>query len=411
MRGSTPSFEAALPGWVRRCAAVLLLLAGLGGGAAHAHKASDAYLQLESDGDRLSLRWDIALRDIDSALDLDVDGDRQLRWGEVRARQDDIRAWALARLSLQRGRCALAETQPPAIERRVDGAYLVLQLRGDCAPATTLEIDYRLLADIDPTHRGLLRVASSDGSAPLLRSLDPAAGPVTLPWPAAPGLRPGEGASAVAGDAGASAAASTGLSSFFRDGVHHILIGYDHVLFLVCLLLPAVLRRTPEGWRPVPRAGDAVWGMLGIVTMFTLAHSITLAVAGLRLVSLPPRLIEPAIALTIIVAALDCFHPVLRGRHRLFAFAFGLVHGFGFASVLAELELPTGGLLGALLAFNLGVEAGQLVIVAIVLTLLLALRSWHRYPAVVLRGGSALAMSVAGIWFAERVLDARLTPF
>ena len=375
----------------------MLLLGGLFAPAAHAHKASDAYLQLARDGDRLSLRWDISLRDLDAVLDLDADGDRQLRWGEIKARLGDIRDYALPRLRLQGGRCALTEAQAPAIERRIDGAYLVLQLAGACPPAPALEIEYRLFGDVDPTHRGLLRVDQGTGEAPLLRSLDPRAGVVSL--------------DGQAGGAGANAAAGSPAESFFRDGVHHILIGYDHVLFLICLLLPAVLRRTPEGWRPVDRARDAIWPMVGVVTMFTLAHSITLAAAGLKLVTVPPSVVEPAIALTIVIAALDSLYPLLRGRHKLFAFLFGLIHGFGFAGVLAELELPASGLVAALLAFNLGVEAGQLVIVAVVLALLLALRWWQRYPAVVLKGGSALALSVASIWFVERVFDARLMPF
>jgi hypothetical protein len=394
MRVSMHCFsERARRAWQRHAALAMLVLLGLFAPLSHAHKASDAYLLLTRDGDSLALRWDIALRDLDAALDLDADGDRQLRWGEITARLGDIRAYALPRLRLQGGRCALAEAQPPAIDRRIDGAYLVLQLAGRCTAAPALEIEYRLFADIDPTHRGLLRVDQGEGAAPLLRSLAPGAGAVSLDLPAG------------------GAAAESSAGSFFRDGVHHILIGYDHVLFLVCLLLPAVLRRAPEGWRPVERARDAIWPMVGIVTMFTLAHSITLAAAGLRLVTVPPSVVEPAIALTIVIAALDSLYPLLRGRHKLFAFIFGLIHGFGFAGVLSELALPAGGLVQALLAFNVGVEAGQLVIVGCVLALLLALRWWQRYPAVVLKGGSVAAISIAGIWFVERVFDARLMPF
>ena len=211
-------------------------------------------------GDTLALRWDIALRDLDAALDLDGNGDRKLSWGEVRARIDDIQAYALARLRLQQGRCALAQAQPPAVEDRVDGAYLVLQLRAAASPAPRLELDYRLFREVDPTHRGLLRVEADGGAAPIARSLDPAGGPVQLVWPGAETSPSGAG--------------------FFRDGVHHILIGYDHVLFLICLLLPAVLRRRP---RRLGAGGDwreAVWPMVGMVTMFTVAHSITLALAA-----------------------------------------------------------------------------------------------------------------------------------
>ncbi|MDB5732510.1 MAG: hypothetical protein JWQ03_2405, partial [Variovorax sp.] len=333
----------------------------------------------------------------------------------------DIRAYALGRLRLQQGRCALAETQPAAVDGRIDGTYLVLRLRAACEPGEALEVDYRLFREVDPTHRGLLRVDRGNGAAPSLYPLDPAAGPVTIALPAAasPPVPASGTAASGAGQAaapGASAspapvAAPAAASSFFRDGVHHILIGYDHILFLVCLLLPAVLRRQPAGWQPVGRWREAVWPMVGTVTMFTLGHSITLALAGLRLVTISPRVIEPAIALTIILAAVDNLHPVLGGRRRVFTFVFGLIHGFGFAAVLRELDLPPASFATALLQFNLGVEGGQLIIVTLALAVLLALRGWRGYPSIVLRGGSSAATAVAALWFVERVFDLKLLGF
>jgi len=379
--------------------AALLLLAGLTTlpFSAHAHKASDAYLQLQGSGDTLSLRWDISLRDLDAVLDLDSNGDQKLSWGEVRSRLDDIQAYALAKLRLQQGRCVLQQVKAPAVEDRIDGAYLVLQLKSHCEVAPSLEIDYRLFGEVDPTHRGLLRIDAPMGMAPVLRSLDPAGGPVSVVWP---------GTSEI----GSADESTSFTASFFRDGVHHIVIGYDHILFLICLLLPAVLYRRKGTWEAVPNWRDAVWPMVGTVTMFTIAHSITLALAGLKIVTLSPRIIEPGIALTIMVAALDNLWPVLRGRRKLFTFLFGLIHGFGFAGVLSELDLPVSGFVSALLQFNLGVEAGQLVIVTVALGGLLLLRHWQRYAPVVLRGGSVVALLVAVIWFVERVTDTKMLP-
>jgi hypothetical protein len=176
-----------------------------------------------------------------------------------------------------------------------------------------------------------------------------------------------------------------------RDGMHHILIGTDHLLFVLCLLLPAVVQRAPGAHRaPVADLRQALGPVLATVTAFTVAHSITLALAALGHVTLSPRLIEPAIALTIALAAIDNIHPIL-GRHRYaFTFGFGLVHGFGFAGVLGELNLPTQGFAQALLGFNLGVELGQLM--------------------VVLPAGSALALVVALGWFTERAFDLGFMP-
>jgi hypothetical protein len=384
--------------WQAVCAAALCLLTLT----ANAHKASDAYLLLERDGDSLFVRWDIALRDLDAMLDLDRNGDRKLSWGEVRAKMDDIEVYATSHLRLQGGQCRLAQAQPPAVEDRIDGAYLVLQMQASCITGAALEVDYRLFREVDPTHRGLLRIESAGVTAPVLRSLDPAGGPVTLELPGARASDP------VGADAKRPTASLA--PSFFRDGTHHILIGYDHVLFLICLLLPVVLRRGADQWKPVLNWRDAASPMLGMVTTFTIAHSVTLALAGLKLVTLSPRVVEPGIALTIMVAAIDNIHPVLRGRRKLFSFLFGLIHGFGFAGVLSELDLPVSGFMVALLQFNLGVEAGQLLIVTVALTLLVALRKWPGYPRLVLRSGSAFAAVIAGLWFCERVFDVQLLP-
>ena len=217
-------------------------------------------------------------------------------------------------------------------------------------------------------------------------------------------------ASAAASGAAPAAAGQGGDTSFLREGVHHILTGYDHVLFLLCLLLPAAVRRTPQGWRPVDSAGQALWPVVGIVTAFTVAHSITLALAALKIATLPSWFVEPAIAATIVVAALDNLVPVLRLPRAAVTFAFGLVHGFGFAGVLGELDLPAGAFAWALLRFNLGLELGQLAIVVVAVGLLYAVRRWRGYPRWIVGGGSVAAMAVGALWFIERTAKVSLLP-
>ncbi len=197
---------------------------------------------------------------------------------------------------------------------------------------------------------------------------------------------------------------------FLREGVHHILTGYDHVLFLMCLLLPSVMRRTPAGWQPVPRLAHALLPVFGIVTAFTVAHSITLALAALKWVALSPAFIEPAIAVTIVLAALDNVRPIFRGRRAIVTFCFGLIHGFGFAGVLAELNLPSSQFAWALLQFNLGLELGQLAIVLAATAMLFLLRRQPRYPLWAIRGGSLAAMGMGLLWFIERTADVSLLP-
>ena len=359
-----------------------------------AHQASDAYLRagVESDG-RLALQVEVALRDLDVVLELDADADGRLTWGEVRGRKDAIADYVGSHVRLRAGdgrACALA-SDGFALDRKADGSYAVLRYRPGCTAADAPTLAYALLQDVDPTHRGLLRVQGTPAAkAAPLRSLAPGGAPVRLDF----------------GAGGAPASADVPAGGFFGDGLHHILIGADHVLFLVCLLLPLALGRDASG---APRRGRALWApLLALVTAFTVAHSITLGLAAGRLLSVPPRVIEPLIAATIVLAAADNLWPMLGRRRAAAAFFFGLVHGFGFAGPLLELELPPWPMAQALLQFNLGVEAGQLAVVALAIALLAPLRT--RGATAWLRGGSAVAGLVALVWLGERLLDVKLLP-
>jgi len=149
--------------------------------------------------------------------------------------------------------------------------------------------------------------------------------------------------------------------------------------------------------------------VLKVVTAFTLAHSITLTLASLQVLSLPSRWVESAIALSVVVAALNNIFPIFRGHRPLAAFAFGLIHGFGFASVLADLGLPQGSLALSLAGFNVGVELGQLAIVAVFLPLaFLSRKTW--FYRQVMTTGSALIALVAAVWLVERVFDLKVLP-
>ena len=362
---------------------------------AFAHKPSDAYLFVTVHESSLDVRWDIALRDLDAAFDLDANDDRALSWGEVKAHFDEIDRYALAHLKLDDGRC-VPTIGGHAIDHHSDGTYLVLTLAAPCRVADRLKIDYRLFTEIDPTHRGIVRIAFGS-SAPALVVLDPASGAKLIDRSGRTDSGSGKGDDPFAG-------------GFFPAGVHHILIGYDHVLFLICLLLPAVLVRSEGGWRAVAKWTEAGKPLLITVTAFTIAHTITLALAGLRIVELSPRIIEPAIAATIVFTAVGNIWPTRFRESAAMPFAFGLVHGFGFADVLRELDLPLGQFVWALLRFNLGVEAGQLIIVALALTPLFLLRRWRFYRRAILIPISIAATVVATIWFAERVFDFKVLP-
>ncbi|WP_370868594.1 HupE/UreJ family protein [Undibacterium sp.] len=198
------------------------------------------------------------------------------------------------------------------------------------------------------------------------------------------------------------------FSDYIFHGIWHIWIGFDHILFLLSLLLPAVLVLKMGKWDAASSFKAAAIDVLKIVTAFTLAHSITLTLAALNVLTLPTRLVESAIAASVILAALNNLFPLFQGRRWMVAFAFGLIHGFGFASVLADLGLPQSALVLALLGFNLSVEIGQLIIVAGFLPLAYLLRRHWLYQRAILQVGSGLIILIALVWFIERAFNMRL---
>ena len=179
------------------------------------------------------------------------------------------------------------------------------------------------------------------------------------------------------------------IRKFVPAGIHHILVGPDHLLFLVGLLL----------------LGGSIRRLLVVVSAFTAAHSITLSLAALNVITPPARLIEPAIALSIVYVGVDNLM-VGRGRdvRAWIAFAFGFIHGFGFANVLREMNLPSRALGWSLFSFNVGVEIGQLLVVVVVASVLIALRSRNEAAGRRLAFAGSLAVIVLGaFWFIQRV--------
>jgi hypothetical protein len=364
---------------------VLLLFLGLMAAPAWAHKPSDSYLKISRDGPRLRVEWDIALKDLEYIVGLDTDGDGRITWGELKTRRRDVVAHALDHLQVTANGdiCQLRMKQLMATEHS-DGGYAVLVLEAVCpAEADELSLHYNLLFDADPTHRGLVLFEENAATVTHVLSAD---APAVI-------LR----------------AADTGLLkqfvAFVRVGIWHILIGFDHILFLAALLLPAVFERREECWSPVTQLRPTVNSVLKIVTVFTVAHSITLWLASTGYVTLPSRLVEAGIALSIVVTAINNLYPVLPLSGWVVAFGFGLVHGFGFANVLIDLGLRSSSLAVTLLSFNVGVELGQLLIVLVFLPLAFLMRSTVFYRSLVFRFGSVLVAIMGAMWTVERIFN------
>jgi len=363
----------------------LLLLAGQ----AFAHKPSDSYLVINSNAGNALIegRWDIALRDLQLVLPLDQNGDGAITWGELRRQQRNLDATVLPALTIEalhgteRHACSLNLTRLQAIDH-VDGTYAALHWRGDCQrPPEQLAVGYSFLFDRDPSHHGLLRLEQGDTTLTAVFS--------------------NQHRNQLMGtDAGSQWQAFQG---FIRQGVHHILIGYDHILFLLTLLFPAVLVWQRGGWQPAPTITGALTQTLAIVTAFTVTHSLTLALATLGIITLPIWLVESAIAITVALGAAANLVPRLFPKRWVMAFVFGLIHGLGFASVLADLGLTDSGIFLPLLGFNLGVELGQVAIVLLFVPAAYLVRNTVAYRRIFVPVGSIAIMILAGVWLAERL--------
>lgn len=214
-----------------------------------------------------------------------------------------------------------------------------------------------------------------------------------------------------------------GFWALIKLGVWHIWIGLDHILFIVALILPSVVRRRQEvgqptagaaddsyskNWFPVEKFKPAFFYILKIVTFFTIAHSITLALAALEIVNLPSRWVETIIAFSIGLAALHNILPIFKMKESVIAFAFGLFHGFGFASVLGEKGLSGDFMVLSLLGFNVGVELGQVLIICMIFPFLFLLRKQKIYPQIIFYG-SIILIFIALYWTIERGFDTDLT--
>ncbi len=401
-------------------AGVALVLCGLGLSPAWAHKGSDAYLDVQevtlapsqSEAAKPSLRdyrlkLAVALKDLDLILPLDANADGQVTWGEIRA----VTPLALAsfdeaaRLEVPSGppTCEL-HWQYDGVERRSDGAYLRVASQALCSSEQGLTLRYTLFKAQDASHR--LLVSGRLGGQDLLSTATPqqTKGIVLVPAGATAAL------GAMALQEPASAGRWSSLRDYFSVGLHHLLEGYDHLAFLLALVLPLQLKLGAlfsfrrHAHVDLMSAQRATWvDLLRTVTAFTLGHSVTLIIATLGWLHASLAWVEPMIALSIIVTALLNVRPIAGVRTDVLALVFGLIHGFGFAGLLQEAAVPSGLLPWALTGFNVGIEIGQLLVVSLWVLLSQPLLRWSLYEQVVVRGVSVVLALLATAWFWQRV--------
>ncbi len=372
--------------WLLTLLACMALLPGL----ARAHSSSNSYLLLEQRGSELVLRADMNLRDVDLLFDLDRDRDGQVTWAETAERSSELQAWLDQGLQLRSdaGACRL-QPAPLLASERADGIYLSAESAIRCPAATAgLTLRYQLIFERDNLHRGLIRIQTDALQTSAVLSPDQ------------PELR------LVPGSDGTADGTGNTLLRYIQEGVWHIWIGLDHILFLLSLLLLAPLQRQ-RGWLlnwPAREAlRSSLMDVVAVVTAFTVAHSLTLALALTRVVEPPRAIVETLVALSVVLAALNNLMGWFALERWRMAFVFGLIHGFGFATALIDLNLPGSQLALALGGFNIGVELGQLAIVAAFFPLAWWLRMTGFYRTVVVAGGSLIIAGIGTLWLLQRL--------
>lgn len=353
---------------------------------AWAHKASDSFVYLDqTNPGAQTLRVDIALRDLALVLSLDRNRDQQLSGAELRAARPEITTYIEQGVSTRNsaGACRLVGQQW-GLSRHSDGPYAAGSYAIACPDgAAATGLDYHLLFDVDPLHRGLVQLTTTEGESLAVMSPDSRHLDLSAPQPSA---------------------LST-FGTFLYEGIVHLLIGLDHILFLLVLILPATFVRRHPGTADTGNRDSLparLVELAGIVTAFTVAHSITLALAALDIVRLPIAWVEMVIALSIAVAALNVFWPVLGRKTWKLAFGFGLIHGFGFASVLGDLTSGVSQTVIALAGFNIGVELGQLGLLVVFFPLLYLMGRHQLYARAAVPAMVVAVSCVSLYWVVER---------
>ncbi len=357
--------------WRRAFASVLVFACAF---QSSAHDPGLSTLKLQHEGEQIRAVLIFSTKDLETVIQLDENSDGTISTGELFAAKNVLEKMAADFLTVS------LDGKPLALLEKTwtqdENANFQFDLNFSGSAGSVLKVVSKFIEILPPGHRQFVSFQEGSGPAMTEDLLDAANNIFTV------NLSPAETPVA--------AKKTTSFSEFFLLGVRHILTGYDHLLFLFALLIVC----------------ESFGSVVKIVTCFTLAHSLTLALATLNIVQIPSRIIEPMIAASIVYVGLENIfrHGRPKGRW-LLTFAFGLVHGFGFASALREMEIAkAGSVLVPLVSFNLGVEVGQIAVAAIILPVIWRLKKEPAFTPRWVPACSALVAAAGAFWFIQRVL-------
>lgn len=358
-------------------AARLLFLWLFGLSTAFAHAPGMSSLEISIQAEQLVAKFTFALQDIEAFTPMDSDLDAEVSDAERDAAKSMIAGWVADHWLIHADGQDLRANDGGVVNYDAqNNAHVEFHFHE--VLRHQLEVRSLLLSSLQQGHQQYLSIKDAQGKSLAEKILS----------------RNDDGLKVTLDEEAASASTSASHTAFFdflKLGIEHIVTGYDHLLFLFALLIVT----------------HSIWPAISIITFFTIAHSITLALAGLNLIELPSSFVEPFIAATIMYVALENLlrgdHP--KGRHWL-TFGFGLIHGFGFASVLREMDISSGdsGILLPLLSFNLGIEIGQISVAIVILPIIWQLNNRLAIAGKFLKGCSVLVALMGLYWFLERTV-------
>ncbi len=367
-------------------------LAVLPAAESHAHNLGDSYLYLQIFEDSLSGRFEIALSDLNPALGLSGT-ELEITEESLDRRIGFLQDYYRERVAISTGQRPLSIDFKKHRFLAARGGYVLLpfDLGGLDGVPDTLTIDYSVLFDEEPSHRGFLLVEHNWATGTFANE-----NRVSLVF--SPGSRRQEFDLKSSGRL-------RGFLAIVRLGAEHMLLGLDHLVFLLALLLPVALRREAGVWRALDRFAPALGNVVRIVTAFVVAHAVALGLVALAGLHPPERLVETAIAASIVLAAGNALFSLFRGRLWWIVFGLSLFHGFGFAGALLDLGVLEKHLGLSLVGFNLGVEVGHLLVVVVLFPLLYWVRRLALYRKVALPVAALSMILLSGVWVVERGFD------
>lgn len=356
---------------------------------AFAHTGSSAYVQLteasvDGQGGEYESHLQLSLTDLHEVIWLDSDNNGDITWGEVKARKFEIATFAQEALQLKTaaGSCSVKQSAPLAAAKIGEQYFVDVAMQFSCARDESPVIIYTGFLKYNTRHQATLNAKLANGEN--LTHIFTVGQPQFQLIPDGTPLN------------------FRTFRQFMIDGAFHVYTGYDHILFLLLLLLPSVVVRREKKWLPELQLRPCCLDILKIVTAFTVAHSTTMGLAVFGVIALPSSVVEPVIALSIVVAAMNNLWPLARTTW-IIAGLFGLIHGFGFASILKDAGIGGDGAWFILGAFNVGIEFAQASLVLVVMPVLWQLRRLKFYSFGVIGAGSAGAAVVALIWTYSRI--------